>query len=167
MAAEALELLSLLRHLDPATEEELELAVLEQVDILGPDVFADWVEEERVAMQATVKFVQYREDATYRALRSAHAEARDALRSALHDLAQARAELNRSLVSWTVKVVDQVLQGDVNRWRALERFTSEVLESVQRGLAGAARATVTGVGVRELAAVLAGARAIGARSPGR
>ncbi len=143
---EAMELLGLLREIDVAVEEQLRMAVPKRSELLTPERFGELVEEERQAAERSGRFASYRKHPAYEALRQASPDARQAVWSALHDLIQYRADLNRSSEPWLAAACEQVLAGQTSRWQGLERQTRETLEVVRSALENVGNPRVTGIG---------------------
>jgi AAA domain len=155
---EASELQTLLRELDESAETELALAAPDQADLAAPGVFAEMIESERGAAAASAEVERFRSHPAYGPLRSCVSEARSGLWSAAHELAQARFATEQRGDPWVASAASQVLHGSSARWRDLERFTSEVLESVRPRLAAVGHAQVTGIEARSPAVVLGDSR---------
>jgi transcription elongation GreA/GreB family factor/very-short-patch-repair endonuclease len=155
---EAVELSMLVRELDEAAERELELAVPDMAALPSQEVFVEMIESEREAAAASAEVERYRSHRAYAALRSCSPDVRSALWSATHNLAAVRVAHEQRAEAWVASARGQVLHGSSARWRDLERFTSEVLQSVGPSLEAVGHAQVLGIEGRAPAVVLGDSR---------
>jgi REase_MTES_1575/AAA domain len=152
---EAVELLELLRTIDPEGEAEVLAIAVEAQELPAPDAFAALLVEERSAVAASEEVAPIGRHPAAPALGAAPAEATDALATAIVELRHQRLALVRRSESWVAAAAEQVAAGLTGRWRALERVTAETLAAIRPFLPAVAGCEVTGAVGRNLAAIQA------------
>lgn len=155
--AEAAELLSIFRSIDPRLEEECQKGIPDIESLPSSQSFADWVEQAKTAQAACTKYESYSRDKWFIALTGAIPELRDSLQKRLIDLLDVFDSVTRHRENWAKNAALDILAEKDRSWRNLYRRTEELLARIDERATRAETITISGLEGRDRKVVRADA----------
>ncbi len=128
---EALELVGVLRTIDPEQASELRRPTVDLEDVPTPEQLASFIRAEQEASRQSEVFTRLRTEAKYSPCHESSAERRTRIKDLLEEFNERRKRLEARPEVWVRQALGDVLAGRESAWRLMAKRTREGLRGLQ------------------------------------